>query len=146
MAFKFTTYVGKDDQGKQKYKTTTWKPPNGLSVAKARKPAEAEAYRWEQEINGNQPEHGEFATPTPIPCEARKVLQEVSEEETFRLIHPHTYSIRTHAFDIICNILYTQENPQHSVYSIARQVLEILRDLSLRQCSANPNTSSGGAL
>ena len=37
VAFKFTTYVGKDDQGTQKYKTTTWKPPNGLSVAKARK-------------------------------------------------------------------------------------------------------------
>ena len=84
VAFKFTTYVGKDDQGKQKYKTTTWKPPNGLSYAKARKLAEAEAYRWEQEIKGNQPEHGEFATPTPVPCEAPEEPEIVPEEETFR--------------------------------------------------------------
>jgi len=65
VAFKFTTYVGKDDQGTQKYKTTTRKPPNGLSVAKARKLAEAEAYRWEQEIKGNQPEHGEYMINNP---------------------------------------------------------------------------------
>ena len=84
VAFKFQLCIGRDESGTQKYKTTTWKPPNGLSAAKARKLAEAEAYRWEQEIKGNQPEHGEFAMQPPILCEAREVPQEIPEEETFR--------------------------------------------------------------
>ena len=84
VAFKFQLCIGRDESGTQKYKTTTWKPPNGLSYAKARKLAEAEAYRWEQEIKGNQPEHGEFATPTPVPSEAPEEPEIVPEEETFR--------------------------------------------------------------
>lgn len=50
VAFKFLAHVGRDEKGKQHFRTTTWKPPAGMSYAKARKMAEAEAYKWEQEL------------------------------------------------------------------------------------------------
>lgn len=50
VAFKFPAHVGRDEKGKRHFCTTTWKPPAGMSYAKARKMAEAEAYKWEQEL------------------------------------------------------------------------------------------------
>ena len=84
ISFKFHCCVGRDEQGKQHFRTTTWKPPEGLSYAKARKMAEAEAYRWEQEIKGNTEGQGVYTSPLPVPCEAVQVAEEVLEKETFR--------------------------------------------------------------
>ena len=50
IAFKFLACLGRDADGKRICKGTTWRPPEGLSYTKARKLAEAEAYRWEQEL------------------------------------------------------------------------------------------------
>ena len=50
VAFKFLAHIGRDEKGKQHFRTTTWKPHAGMSYAKARKMAEAEAYKWEQEL------------------------------------------------------------------------------------------------
>ena len=50
VAFKFPAHVGRDEKCKRHFCTTTWKPPAGMSYAKARKMAEAEAYKWEQEL------------------------------------------------------------------------------------------------
>ena len=84
ISFKFHCYVGRDEQGKQHFRTTTWKPPEGLSYAKARKMAEAESYRWEQTIKGNAEGQGVYTSPLPAPCEAVQTAEEVPEEETFR--------------------------------------------------------------
>ena len=43
VSFKFTACLGRDENGKRICKCTTWKPPEGMSNAKARKQAEAEA-------------------------------------------------------------------------------------------------------
>ena len=51
-AYKFRAFLGKDENNKQIFETITWKPPQGLTVAKERKLAEAEAYCWEQTIKG----------------------------------------------------------------------------------------------
>ena len=84
VTFKFHCCVGRDEQGKQHFRTTTWKPPEGMSYAKARKMAEAEAYRWEQLIRGSIDEQGEYTTPLSASCEAIQAMEEVPEEETFR--------------------------------------------------------------
>ena len=76
VSFKFHCCVGRDEQGKQHFRTTTWKPPEGLSYAKARKIAEAEAYRWEQTIKGNAEGQGVYTTPLPTPCKAVQAVEE----------------------------------------------------------------------
>lgn len=86
IAFKFMACLGRDADGKRICKGTTWRPPEGLTYAKARKLAEAEAYRWEQELRnaGADIPQGEYTTPLPASCEAVLTVEEVPEEETFR--------------------------------------------------------------
>ena len=86
VAFKFLAHVGRDEKGKQHFRTTTWKPPAGMSYAKARKMAEAEAYKWEQELlrNGDDLPQGKYTTPIQTPCEPVPAADTVQEEETFR--------------------------------------------------------------
>lgn len=88
IAFKFLACLGRDADGKRICKGTTWRPPDGLSYTKARKLAEAEAYRWEQSLRNEGAElpQGEYAT-AQAPVEAVKAAQaadNVPEEETFR--------------------------------------------------------------
>lgn len=82
VAFKFLACLGRDENGKQIFRGTTWKPPKGLSYAKARKLAEAEAFRWEQELrnNGEVPV-GEFRRPSMLDEPEEPTIR---EEETFR--------------------------------------------------------------
>ncbi len=87
IAFKFVACIGRDADGKRICKGTTWKPPQGLTYAKARKLAEAEAYRWEQELRcgeGAALQQGQFSLPHSTPSEAVQAVEEVPEEETFR--------------------------------------------------------------
>lgn len=86
IAFKFMACLGRDADGKRICKGTTWRPPEGLTYAKARKLAEAEAYRWEQELRnaGADIPQGEYTTPLPAPSEAVQTVEEIPEEETFR--------------------------------------------------------------
>ncbi len=64
-------------------RATTWKPPEGLSLPKARKMAEAEAYAWECALRG-QEQKGEYTNASPAPCEAVCAAEDIPEEETFR--------------------------------------------------------------
>ena len=50
ISYRFTTYLGRDPNGKQIIKTKTWHPPSNLTPTKARKAAEKEASRWESEL------------------------------------------------------------------------------------------------
>lgn len=50
VSFKFKVCLGRDEQGKQIFKCTTWYPPEGLTNAKSRKEAETASALWEAEI------------------------------------------------------------------------------------------------
>ena len=50
VSFKIKACVGRDDNGKQIFKCTTWYPPAELTPAKARKEAQKVAAIWEDEV------------------------------------------------------------------------------------------------
>ena len=50
--FTITAYMGYDEQGKQRKKTTTYRPPDGVTAGKAEKLAKAFAATWEEKIRG----------------------------------------------------------------------------------------------
>ena len=52
-SYVFTTCLERDMQGKQVRKYLTWKPPENLTPAKARKAAERAAAEWEQKVRGS---------------------------------------------------------------------------------------------
>lgn len=50
--FTITAYMGYDEQGRQRKKTTTYRPPDGVTAGKAEKLARAFAATWEEKIRG----------------------------------------------------------------------------------------------
>lgn len=50
--FTITAYMGYDEQGKQVKKTTTYRPPDGVTAGKAEKLAKQYAAVWEEKIKG----------------------------------------------------------------------------------------------
>lgn len=50
--YTITAYMGYDENGKQRKKTTTFKPPAGVTAGKAEKLAKAYAATWEEKIRG----------------------------------------------------------------------------------------------
>lgn len=50
--YTITAYMGYDEQGKQRKKTTTYRPPEGVTASKAEKLAKAFAATWEDKIRG----------------------------------------------------------------------------------------------
>lgn len=50
LSAKFKTCVGRDEQGKQIFRCTTWTPPDGLTRAKLNRAAERAAYDWEDTV------------------------------------------------------------------------------------------------
>ena len=50
--FTITAYMGYDEQGKQRKKTTTYRPPDGVTAGKAEKLARTFAATWEEKIRG----------------------------------------------------------------------------------------------
>ena len=52
-SYRFVTCLDRDTEGKQIREYLTWKPPENLTPAKARKAAERAAAEWEQEVRGN---------------------------------------------------------------------------------------------
>ncbi|MDY6086602.1 MAG: tyrosine-type recombinase/integrase [Succiniclasticum sp.] len=50
--FTITAYMGYDDSGKQRKKTTTYRPPDGVTAGKAEKLAKQYAAVWEEKIRG----------------------------------------------------------------------------------------------
>lgn len=49
-SYKFTCYLGRDAQGKQIRRCTTWQAPEGMTPSKAKKAAEREAAAWEADL------------------------------------------------------------------------------------------------
>ena len=50
--YTITAYMGYDENGKQRKKTTTFRPPDGVTPGKAEKLAKAYAATWEEKIRG----------------------------------------------------------------------------------------------
>ncbi len=50
--FTITAYMGYDENGKQRKKTTTYRPPDGVTAGKAEKLAKQYAAVWEEKIRG----------------------------------------------------------------------------------------------
>lgn len=50
--FTITAYMGYDEQGRQRKKTTTYRPPDGVTAGKAEKLARVFAATWEEKIRG----------------------------------------------------------------------------------------------
>lgn len=50
--FTITAYMGYDEQGRQRKKTTTYRPPDGVTPGKAEKLAKQYAAVWEEKIRG----------------------------------------------------------------------------------------------
>ena len=50
--FTITAYMGYDEQGRQRKKTTTYRPPDGVTPGKAEKLAKQYAVVWEEKIRG----------------------------------------------------------------------------------------------
>ena len=50
--FTITAYMGYDKDGRQIKKTTTFRPPDGVTAGKAEKLARAYAVTWEEKIKG----------------------------------------------------------------------------------------------
>lgn len=63
ISFKFRAFLGRDADGRQQFKTTTWKPQKSMSEAKLMQSAEKEAAIWERQM---QDEH-EHAQHTKSP-------------------------------------------------------------------------------
>ena len=49
-SYKFTCCLGRDAQGKQIRRCTTWQVPEGMTPSKAKKAAEREAAAWETDL------------------------------------------------------------------------------------------------
>ena len=69
-SYRFSVYLGRTPEGKLIKKTTTWKPPETLTPAKARRAAECKARQWEREVK-NQSQEKEEPTPPPPDLEPR---------------------------------------------------------------------------
>ena len=73
VSFKIKACLGRDANGKQLFKCTTWYPPADLTPAKARKEAQKVAGVWEEEVRQNYIKEqearavaGEFPAPAPV--------------------------------------------------------------------------------
>ncbi len=53
VSFKFKAFLGRDEQGKQQFKCTTWKPDKPISESKMIALAEKEATIWERKLAEN---------------------------------------------------------------------------------------------
>ena len=49
ISYKFKACIGRDEFGKQIFRCTTWKVPDGLAVARVEKSAQKAAAEWEQQ-------------------------------------------------------------------------------------------------
>ena len=73
VSFKIKACLGRDVNGKQLFKCTTWYPPADLTPAKARKEAQKVAGVWEEEVRQNYIKEqearavaGELPAPAPV--------------------------------------------------------------------------------
>lgn len=72
ISYRFTAYIGRDVNGKQIRKYTTWEIPEGLTPAKARKAAERAADEWERGVRAEHQKEKELGQAYTLPPEKRR--------------------------------------------------------------------------
>ena len=100
VSFKFRVFIGRDEDGRQQFKTKVWKPDKPCTETRLIKLAEAEAAIWEREIMcGNVPTEKE-AKPSQI-----KFCEFVNNEWLPSLLNEEcratTYEFRTYLLQTI---------------------------------------------
>ena len=104
-SFRFRTCLGRDENGKQIFKSTTWYPPSGLTNARSRKAAVIAAEKWEQQVkSGFEPEANNSQTTLQ---ESKYTFEQFVNEVWFPLCvqdgshRPSTVAMYTHILDVI---------------------------------------------
>lgn len=69
ISFKFKAFLGRDEDGKQITKCTTWKPVKDMSESKLLTQANKEAIIWEKQVIDEYEKMGELAEPTDVTFE-----------------------------------------------------------------------------
>lgn len=70
VSFKFKVFLGRDENGKQKIKCTTWTPPKQMSESKLLLLADKEAILWERQVLDEIKAQEQSLTPSEITFEA----------------------------------------------------------------------------
>ena len=70
ISFKFKVFLGRDENGKQKTKCTTWIPPKSASESKLLLLAEKEAVLWERQVLDEIELQKQSMTPSGITFES----------------------------------------------------------------------------
>lgn len=105
ISYKFRACIGRDENGKQIFKSTTWYPPPELTPAKSRKAAKLAADEWEATIR-QEFEIGQI-TVVPSPQRAAYTFDQFVNDVWFPLCvqdgshRPSTIAMYTHILDVI---------------------------------------------
>lgn len=105
ISYKFRACIGRDENGKQIFKSTTWYSPPDLTPAKCRKAAKLAAEEWEKRIKGGvEPEANNSQAATK---ENQYTFDQFVNEVWFPLCvkdgshRPSTIAMYTHILDVI---------------------------------------------
>jgi len=131
VSFRFKACIGRDLQGKQITKSTTWYPPPDLTNAKSRKAAKLAADEWEATIR-QEFEIGHAAA-APSPQRAAYTFDQFVNEVWFPLCvqdgshRPSTVAMYSHILDVI--LPYFKGTPLHEISGVMiSQYLRWLRN------------------
>lgn len=70
VSFKFTAFLGRDEDGRQITKCTTWKPTKSMTESKLMTQADKEAVIWERKVTDEYMKVGKTADPINITLES----------------------------------------------------------------------------
>ena len=100
VSFKFRVFIGRDENGRQQFKTKIWKPDKTYTEGRLIKLAEAEAALWEREIMCGDAPIAEEKKPSPI-----RFCDFVNNDWLPSLVNDEcratTYTFRTHLLKTI---------------------------------------------
>ena len=136
-SFTITAYLGYDESGRQRKKTTTYRPPDGVTPGKAEKLAKAFAVQWEESVKGHVSldENRTFAelaewyytdiAPSVIkPLTLQKARTDLQNHVMDRLGHEKLKNITPAMLDRLFRDLQTSNNSARMYRLKDRQVFE----------------------
>ena len=132
ISYRFFAYLGRTPEGKMIKKTTTWKPPETLTPAKARKAAEVQARQWERDLLVKIQEEEEKAVAPPPPPAAPAARRDDFIDFIDNVWFPLIESLKSAYTDRIQFRIITESSSKGKLpLSFATQFVEGLHDLVL---------------
>lgn len=127
VSFKFKVFLGRDENGKQKTKCTTWIPPKQSSESKLLLLAEKEAILWERQVLDEIKAQEQSLTPSEITFEAFVNSVWLPSQTSSANYRPTTRTFHASLLKII--VPYFQKHKLCSITSAnIEQYLEYLRN------------------